>query len=77
VFCGGGGRGCPRASERSRGGRFTEVFENRADRERISDEGDETHLTVAARAEERLDGDPSEYRTGLVFRGLKDLRVRW
>ena len=29
------------------------------------------------RAEERLDGDQPEYRTGLVFRGLKDLRVRW
>lgn len=25
----------------------------------------------------RLDGDPPEYRPGLVFRGLKQLRVRW
>lgn len=25
----------------------------------------------------RLDGDQPEYRTGLVFRGLKELRVRW
>ncbi len=25
----------------------------------------------------RLDGDPPQYRTGLVFRGLKELHVRW